>query len=756
VTLAKFQGKNTNKDSLVLFTLKGERYTIENTSVVQILHSLSITQVANATPYLLGSTVFQGEVLPVIDLQIFFYGENMIRKELSENSRPIFFVIRHLGNSVVFLVETIIGIITRSNEILPTDVLKLANPEEMQYFKSAFLWEEKMTIQLNIETIFQGIKTELHHHQSQSLTEINLHLPLDKNPDILEEYNIDLQFNSISRPTTGRGIDRLIKPPKEGKYTGTIIKVDNLSILVPNNNLEQIFTISELTKLPNSSETVMGVINYHGEVINTLNMSKLLSDCQDTTKSIEYDLEMKRKALILVNNNDKLALVTDSIPRIIEVDEGEIRQTLILNKKEFSDYLFDGAILDKSGQIILVLNISYLFKRFFTTDKIEESTPLVISFNNPTDLSFKRVQESSQEGLIFEDDGNLYFVDSEYVRQVMVQESFLYKDFNHEAIVGATTYWDTMPLMDFNSLLRGNSSGIKNKKKSLGILLHDPKSGIEASFLINNIIGRVSIDKLEVFQPETSFYSKILSSMISGFFSFQNSLGIIINPKMLLEEAFLVIKNQLKLRDVKSEFVSTLMENERVILENMLAKRKEREPLLFSHPKGTRLDFFIFQWGDSMLAIDVSFVQRVVISSLEIRKVETTFHPIIGFAKLGNIEQAIMDLNSVILNDDHRVNSSTDCYFSLLYGDYSFLVPVDSLIGVITTFKEEILPCEESNRFLEGTECCQNQFSNDNISTPMYIIENDFLTKIFTQNGIEAHLNKLNVKKTDKRNEHNG
>ena len=237
--------------------------------------------------------------------------------------------------------------------------------------------------------------------------------------------------------------------------------------------------------------------------------------------------------------------------------------------------------------------------------------------------------------------------------------------------------------------------------------------------------------------------------MISGFFSFQNSLGVIINPKMLLEEAHLVIKNNLKLKDVKTEFASTLKENERIILENLLAERKEREPLLFSHPKGTRLDFFIFQWGDSMLAIDVSFVQRVVISSLEIRKVEKTFHPIIGFAKLGNIEQAILDLNSVVLNDDHRVNSNTDCYFSLLYGDYSFLIPVDNLIGVITTFKEEILPCEDSSRFLEGTECCQNKLSNDNISTPMYIIENDFLTKIFTQNGIEAHLKELNVQKID-------
>ena len=87
MTQAKSKERDKAKDSLVLFTLKGERYTIENTSVVQILHSLSITQVANATPYLLGSTVFQGEVLPVINLQIFFYGFDKNQKEISSGSQ---------------------------------------------------------------------------------------------------------------------------------------------------------------------------------------------------------------------------------------------------------------------------------------------------------------------------------------------------------------------------------------------------------------------------------------------------------------------------------------------------------------------------------------------------------------------------------------------------------------------------------------------------------------------------------------------
>ena len=749
MTLARSNGKDESKDSLVLFTLQGERYTIENTSVVQILHSLSITQVANATPYLLGSTVFQGEVLPVIDLQIFFYGKNKGQNDLSENSRPIYVVLKYQGKMVVFLVQTIIGIISRTSDILSMDVLNIRNSEEKQFYKSAFLWEEQMTVHLNIETIFERIKTELHHNQSQSLAEINLHLSPIEDPEVLEEYNIDLQHRLISKPTTGWSVDRLIKQPEKRKYTGTIITVADLSILVPNDSLEQVFNISELTNLPNSSKTIMGVINYHGEIINTLNLSKLLSGNQKTTKSNDFDQKMKKRALILVNNNEKLALFVDSQPRIVEIDENEIRQALILNEKENDDYLFDGAIIDKSEQIVLVLNVGYLFRRFFAIDKIEESDPQVISFDNPKDVSFRKVSESSQEGLIFEDGGNIYFVDSEFVKQVMVQDSFLYKDFNHDAIAGATTYMETMPLLDFNFLLRGKHSDAKNEKKSLGILLHDPKSGIEATFLINNIIGRVSIDKFEVFQPETSFYTKMLSRMISGYFSFQESLGIIVNPTCLLEEAYMVIKDKLKLRDVKSEFISSLQENEREILEKMVIERKEREPLLFSRPTSTRLDYFIFQWGDSMIAIDVSMVLRVVISSLEIRNVEPTFHPIIGTVKFENIEHAILDLNSVIMNNDYRVNSNTESYFSLSNGDKSFLVPVDNLIGVITTFKEDLQPCEESSKFLEGSECCQHIFSHDSISSSMYIIENDFLTKILTQKEIKTSYKELNIQKTE-------
>ncbi len=749
MTLRTSKIKDQAKDNLVLFTLKGERYTIENTSVVQILHSLSITQVANATPYLLGSTVFQGEVLPVINLQIFFYGIDKNQEEFSGHNHSIFIVLEHQGKSVVFSVETIIGIITRSSEILSMDSINLRDSKEKNYYKSVFLWEEQMTVQLNIETIFEKIRTELQENQSQSLAEINLNLPSIENPEILEEYNIDLQHKLTSKPTIGWSIDKLMKQPKVSKYTGTIVTINDLSILVPNESLKQIFSISELTKVPNLSQAVMGVINYHGEVINTLNLSKILSGNRDTNKAEEFVNGEKKKVLILENNNDKIALFVDSSPKIIEIDKKEIRQTLILDGKENMDYLFDGAILDKSGQIILVMNVSYLFKRYFTIDEIEEGAPLVISFNNPTDVSYRRVQESSQEGLIFEDEGNLYFVDSDFVKQVMVQESFLYKDFDHDAILGAATYWDTVPLMDFNYLIRGNSKQGKNKKKTLGVLLHDPKSGIEATFLISNIIGRVSTDAFKAFQPETSFYTKMLSRLISGYFSFQDSLGVIVNPTFLLEEAFQIIKNNLKLGDVKTEFISTLMEKEREILESMVALRKEREPLLFSHPKDTRLDYFVFQWHDSMLAIDVLNVQRVVISSLEIRKVEPTSHPIIGVAKFENIEYSILDLNSVVMNDEHRVDSNTDCYFSLSHGEFSFLVPVDNLIGVITTFKEDLLPCEKNNKFLEGSECCQNKFTHKNIVSPMYIIDNDFLTKILTQNGIKTSLKEINIQQTD-------
>jgi hypothetical protein len=101
------------------------------------------------------------------------------------------------------------------------------------------------------------------------------------------------------------------------------------------------------------------------------------------------------------------------------------------------------------------------------------------------------------------------------------------------------------------------------------------------------------------------------------------------------------------------------------------------------------------------------------------------------------------------MNNDYRVNSNTESYFSLSNGDKSFLVPVDNLIGVITTFKEDLQPCEESSKFLEGSECCQNIFSHDSISSSMYIIENDFLTKTLTQKEIKTSYKELNIQKTE-------
>ncbi|MHA2347786.1 MAG: hypothetical protein ACXACP_13785, partial [Candidatus Hodarchaeales archaeon] len=76
-------------------------------------------------------------------------------------------------------------------------------------------------------------------------------------------------------------------------------------------------------------------------------------------------------------------------------------------------------------------------------------------------------------------------------------------------------------------------------------------------------------------------------------------------------------------------------------------------------------------------------------------------------------------------------------------------IPTDRLEGVISSFKEDLVPCEDSSIFLDGEEGCNNYLSYDNNSSLAYIIENEYVTRLLSQNKINKHLKKLNIKKIE-------
>jgi chemotaxis signal transduction protein len=284
--------------------------------------------------------------------------------------------------------------------------------------------------------------------------------------------------------------------------------------------------------------------------------------------------------------------------------------------------------------------------------------------------------------------------------------------------------------------VQGQKLNHNSSEKLAGVILHDQKSGLEATFIVQNILGRTSIEQLDVFQPETSFYTKMLSQMISGFFSFNRKLGIIVKPKRLIEETYSIIRTELSMQNVE-DMVSKLLPEDKHSLTRLQDQNKERELYLTTHLEKDRLNYLVFQWGEVKLAIDVAFVQGVFSTSVEITKSATDTHPILGKGFLNDNEYPILDLAALILVTSDQINFDNEIdFFSIVIEEKIYLVPVDKLEAVVTTFKDDLIPSVRNNLFLEGNKCCQNQFIDDDSSSSVNIVENEFLTKTITKKGI--------------------
>ncbi|MFW9906714.1 MAG: chemotaxis protein CheW [Candidatus Thorarchaeota archaeon] len=722
-----------NENTLVLITLLENIFALESSSVFEILQNLIITPIANSTPYFVGSTTFRGEVTPVIDLETFLYHEHGINVEISpKDYNSSYIALEYIRKIIIFQVSSILGFIGRPDESQITRLIKIEN---ISFYPSAFLYNDQIVILLDHNEILNRIAYELEQVQTQFIEENQALLVPMKLPETLEDLNIHLHQNiSIARSVIDINPNKVIDTTQDHRDKGTLVSVRNLNILVKNNYISEIFHISKITKVPNSPKAIIGTINYRGNVIPVLNLAEIL-----LPNSVPSSLAFNNEAIILEVQNQYIALITDKIQSIHVIEKSGLRPIIESADGKISQHFLQGVLITQSEQIILILNVEYLLQIAENPILLEQESSQLLYFKNPIQ-SFIRTHDVKREGLLFENNGYIFFLDSKNVIQVIEEDSFLFKNFPHSAIKGAAIHTNIVPLIDFTTLLREKKDF--NLDKSVGILINDPKSNTEVVLLVDSIIDRIEVKECDVFQNYLGISRKTLSPIISGFFSYQGKLGMILNPESFHFEIKEIIQNSLSLMDMKKEFMTTLLPEEIKFLEDVKAKRKELELLLFYQHEGIRLDLFVFKLQKYALSIDVTLIRRVF-SSLKWQRLEDKHHPVIGTAMVNDVEVPVIDLAALIFNSHNQTEfQQYSFHFLLDIENQLFLVPTNDIEGVVTKFEEELIHCEESIIFLEGKETCQNIFSHENISSSIYIIESEFLKRILSTKKLETLLKK--------------
>ncbi|MFX1286003.1 MAG: chemotaxis protein CheW [Promethearchaeota archaeon] len=741
----RITNETTLGEKLVLITLLGDNYALMSTTVIQILQTLTITPLANTVRYFIGSTTFRGEVVPVIDLELFFYSENSkLVTSKSLEKRESYIALDHEGKKIIFKVESVLGSIEIPEGSQITDLVNLTSSRECLYFNKAFRYDNKIVVLIKHEKVFDQLIFDLEQSHNQFIEENKLLFAPMELSKSSEEYNIDLRQN-LSTPAfnLGRSTEKPVIFPQKTKSKGTIVSVHNFNILVPNSYIVEIFNVTNITKVPNSPKAIVGTINFRGEVLCALDLAEILvpssTDIHEDSALLNTDVLV----LIIKAKGQQIALFVDEIQEIIEIDETNLHPILeqVNNGRDSIHYL-KSILINQAEQIILVLNIEYLFQIADNPIILEQESTQVFHFKNPVYESLYQL-ETNEEGLLFEDEGLTFFIDSTYVVQVINQDDLLYKEFSHEAILGAAIHTDIVPLINFSYILRGKPTKYNKPKKAVGILISDVKKNIEVVFLVDNVIRKILVQNFESFQTELGISAKALSPIISGFFSYQSALGMIMSPTALIEETNILLRNVLLIKNIKKEFPSRLLPDEIEKLETIRERRKELELILFYRQKGIRLDFFAFRLQQNFLAFDIEFV-RSVHSSLSIENIDLENHPILGITSVNNVRLPIIDIAALILGVEKRTELSKSKYFILLeHQSQAFLVPTINIIGVVTKFKEDLIPCESTNIFLEGKKVCKNMFTDESISLPVYIIENEFITKMLTEKNLNTLVKKV-------------
>ena len=124
---------------------------------------------------------------------------------------------------------------------------------------------------------------------------------------------------------------------------------ENYAIVV--NKVLEILQAGKLTRIPNSSEYIKGVLNFRGEIVPVIDMHKrfnLKKTENDNKMIIVIELETEK-------NNVLMGLLVDQVKDVIEIEYKSIRKVPDIGINYNPEFL--EGMIEKEDEFILLLNV---------------------------------------------------------------------------------------------------------------------------------------------------------------------------------------------------------------------------------------------------------------------------------------------------------------------------------------------------------------------------------------------------------------
>ena len=140
---------------IVTFNISNEKFCVDILKVKEIIRMVNITEVPN-TPYFVDGVInLRGKVIPIINIRSKF---GLPRIEYDSSTRIIVFELesKHIG----FIVDVVIEVlrIPKSSFETPPEIIAGI---DVKYIKSVGIWNNQMTILLDLDKILTTSKQEV-------------------------------------------------------------------------------------------------------------------------------------------------------------------------------------------------------------------------------------------------------------------------------------------------------------------------------------------------------------------------------------------------------------------------------------------------------------------------------------------------------------------------------------------------------------------------------------------------------------------
>jgi purine-binding chemotaxis protein CheW len=361
-------------NEFVTFLIAGEVFALNMAPVQEIIRVPEVVKVPKSPPSLMGIANLRGRVLPIINLRKIF---GLPEKELDESSRVI---VIDIGQALGFLVDNVASVIDVEEAKIDTssDIKSVVKSEFLRGVIKDIA-QFKMVMILDIEKVIEKEYSEILHNTS------NEHIVASKETKSEDETITDeRQLVSFT--------------------------VANEEYAIPIENIHEIVQIPEhITKVPNSEQSIIGIMNLRDRILPLASLRRLLG-------LPEQQLNEQSRIVVLSMGNLSVGIVVDSVKEVLRVSESVIEPVpSILLKDEKKSEISEICRLNEGKRLVSIISALNLFRH---KDIKEALNSLTSEKTIEQDKESEEIKEEEQF-VIFDLDEQEYAVSIESVQEIV-------------------------------------------------------------------------------------------------------------------------------------------------------------------------------------------------------------------------------------------------------------------------------------------------------------------------------------------------